>query len=54
MRDGVTSDEQAKIKDLMSEVKELNKSNDLLKLAIILRLIQANCLMLIGYKLRGI
>jgi transposase-like protein len=33
MRDGVSSDERARIKDLEREVKELRKANEILKLA---------------------
>jgi transposase-like protein len=33
MRDGVSSDERARIKDLEREVKELRKVNEILKLA---------------------
>jgi transposase len=32
MRDGVSSDERARIKDLEREVKELRKANEILKL----------------------
>lgn len=32
-RDGITSDERARIKDLEREVKELRKANEILKLA---------------------
>jgi transposase-like protein len=32
-RDGVSSDERARIKDLEREVKELRKANEILKLA---------------------
>jgi len=33
MRDGISSDERARIKDLEREVKELRKANEILKLA---------------------
>jgi transposase-like protein len=33
VRDGVSSDERARIKDLEREVKELRKANEILKLA---------------------
>jgi transposase-like protein len=33
VRDGVSSDERARIKDLEREVKELRKPNEILKLA---------------------
>ena len=33
MRDGVTSDEQARVKALEREVKELRRANEILKLA---------------------
>jgi transposase len=33
MRDGVSTDERARIKDLEREVKELRKANEILKLA---------------------
>jgi hypothetical protein len=33
MRVGISSDERARIKDLMCEVKELRKANEILELA---------------------
>ena len=33
MRDGVSSDERARVKDLEREVKDLRKANEILKLA---------------------
>ncbi len=33
MRDGVSSDERARIEDLEREVKELRKANEILRLA---------------------